>query len=131
MWGDLATVGVCDRNSPPQKQIVESDNLSVCDVFTINDGTGWRCTFNSTRVAKCSYWVFMCDASDVWSDLLDLRYQVLESVLAAEDVLAFEIELKLTLHSPTMCVLDRFSREYHNTSRMVRRAAWLLKTKQV
>jgi hypothetical protein len=132
LWGDLATVGVCDHNSLVKKQTVESDNLPVSDVFTVDDGTARRFTLNTTRVAKCSYWVLMSDAGDVWGYLLDLRDQVLESVLAAEDVPTLEIEPKLNIvHSPAMCVLDRFSREYHNTGRMVRSTDWLLKTKQV
>ena len=63
--------------------------------------------------------MLVSDVGDVWGYLLDIRYQVLESILVIEDVLTSEAKLKLLVQSPTMCVLDRVGFEYRDTSSMV------------
>ena len=119
MWGDLATLRVCNHNSTLEEQTTKSDNLPMLNVFTVNDGFVRCFIINSARVETGSYCMLVLDVGDVWGYLLDLRHQVLESILVIEDVLTPEAKSKLVVQSPTMCVLDRLGFEYRNTSSMV------------
>lgn len=91
----------------------------MCDVFTLINGTVGCYIVNQTQVKRFSDHMLMRDVSDVWGDLLDICYQVLEFILAAENV--NDAKENLTrVKSDSMCILVWACRKYHNTCGMAK-----------